>query len=150
MSPARAASARPSAARRAAAPPARLVVLVATRKGAWLFHGDARRRSWRADGPHFLGHTNSQLQLDLGFDDKLRALTATTEAASAAWKKAREGELREEAERLFREYVRTMDREAEGRTQAVASRKERLAELTQRAPLSMSRTLLANTYFWID
>lgn len=89
-------------------------------------------------------------QVDLGFDDKLRALTATTEAASAAWKKAREGELREEAERLFREYVRTMDREAEGRTQAVASRKERLAELTQRAPLSMSRTLLANTYFWID
>lgn len=52
---------RKTAARR---PPARLVILVATRKGAWLFHGDAGRRRWRADGPHFLGHTVSHLQLD--------------------------------------------------------------------------------------
>ncbi len=49
----------------ASAVPARpVVVLVATRKGAWLFHGDARRRSWRVDGPHFLGHTISHLKLD--------------------------------------------------------------------------------------
>ena len=57
-------SARKTAARRPAAPPARLVILVATRKGAWLFHGDSRRKTWRADGPHFLGHTVSHLQLD--------------------------------------------------------------------------------------
>jgi hypothetical protein len=44
--------------------PARPVVLVATRKGAWLFHGDAKRKTWTADGPHFLGHTISHLQLD--------------------------------------------------------------------------------------
>ena len=50
-------------ARRAAAAP-RLVLLVATRKGAWLFHGDATRRSWRVDGPHFLGHVVSHLVLD--------------------------------------------------------------------------------------
>ncbi|HET9820403.1 MAG TPA: glycosyl hydrolase [Burkholderiaceae bacterium] len=50
--------------RNAAAAPARLVILVATRKGAWLFHGDARRRTWRADGPHFLGHTISHVVLD--------------------------------------------------------------------------------------
>ncbi len=42
----------------------RLVLLVATRKGAWLFHGDRKRRSWTSDGPHFLGHTVSHLQLD--------------------------------------------------------------------------------------
>jgi len=42
----------------------RTVVLVATRKGAWLFHGDASRRNWKADGPHFLGHTISHLVLD--------------------------------------------------------------------------------------
>jgi len=42
----------------------RIVVLVATRKGAWLYHGDAARRTWRADGPHFLGHTISHLVLD--------------------------------------------------------------------------------------
>jgi hypothetical protein len=55
-----------AAARRkpAAAAPRRLVVLVATRKGAWLFHGDARRRTWQVDGPHFLGHVVSHLRLD--------------------------------------------------------------------------------------
>lgn len=42
----------------------RLVILVATRKGAWLFHGDAGRKSWTADGPHFLGHNISHLQMD--------------------------------------------------------------------------------------
>ena len=41
-----------------------MMVLVATRKGAWFFRGDAARRSWRADGPHFLGHTISHLVLD--------------------------------------------------------------------------------------
>ncbi len=41
-----------------------VVLLVATRKGAWLFHGDAARKTWRADGPHFLGHIISHLVLD--------------------------------------------------------------------------------------
>ncbi|MFZ5877075.1 MAG: glycosyl hydrolase [Nitrospirota bacterium] len=45
-------------------PSRRTVVLVATRKGAWLFHGDATRRTWRADGPHFLGHIINHLVLD--------------------------------------------------------------------------------------
>ncbi len=43
---------------------ARVAVLVATRKGAWLFHGDAARRTWRADGPHFLGHIINHVVLD--------------------------------------------------------------------------------------
>ncbi|MCP2936480.1 hypothetical protein NK983_27745, partial [Salmonella enterica subsp. enterica serovar Typhimurium] len=38
--------------------------LVATRKGAWLYHGDAERKTWRVDGPHFLGHIISHLVLD--------------------------------------------------------------------------------------
>src|SRR5574339_1124526 len=42
----------------------RLLVLVATRKGAWLYHGDGARRSWRADGPHFLGHIVNPVVLD--------------------------------------------------------------------------------------
>jgi photosystem II stability/assembly factor-like uncharacterized protein len=42
----------------------RLVLLVATRKGAWLFHGDAERQAWTVDGPHFLGHNISHLVLD--------------------------------------------------------------------------------------
>ncbi len=43
---------------------ARLVLLVSTRKGAWLFHGDGARRSWRVDGPHFLGQVINHLVLD--------------------------------------------------------------------------------------
>lgn len=42
----------------------RIVVFVATRKGAWLFHGDAARRAWRVDGPHFLGHIVNHVVLD--------------------------------------------------------------------------------------
>jgi photosystem II stability/assembly factor-like uncharacterized protein len=61
---------RPTPARkRAATPrkpaaPTRIVVMVATRKGAWLFHSDSRRKTWKAEGPHFLGHTISQVVLD--------------------------------------------------------------------------------------
>src|SRR6516162_5262588 len=44
--------------------PVRLVLLVATRKGAWLFHGDGLRRTWRVDGPHFLGQVVNHLVLD--------------------------------------------------------------------------------------
>ena len=46
------------------ASPRPLLLMVATRKGAWLLHGDSRRQTWRVDGPHFLGHTISHLVLD--------------------------------------------------------------------------------------
>ncbi|MGH6643812.1 MAG: hypothetical protein ACRED3_14065 [Bradyrhizobium sp.] len=51
-------------AKTAVSPAKRLAVLVATRKGAWLFRGDAARRKWEADGPHFLGHIVNHLVLD--------------------------------------------------------------------------------------
>jgi hypothetical protein len=44
--------------------PRNVTVLVATRKGAWLIHGDAARKAWKADGPHFLGHVISHMVLD--------------------------------------------------------------------------------------
>ncbi len=53
-----------SGARRRPAPSTRPAILVATRKGAWIFRGDARRKSWTVDGPHFLGHDIAHLQLD--------------------------------------------------------------------------------------
>lgn len=40
------------------------LVLVATRKGAWIFGGDPARRKWQADGPHFLGQIVNHLMLD--------------------------------------------------------------------------------------
>jgi len=45
-------------------PARKVMVLVATRKGAWLLHGDAARKTWRVDGPHFLGHIVNHLVLD--------------------------------------------------------------------------------------
>ena len=44
--------------------PRGVVVLVATRKGAWLYHGDAGRKTWRVNGPHFLGHIVHHMVLD--------------------------------------------------------------------------------------
>jgi photosystem II stability/assembly factor-like uncharacterized protein len=41
-----------------------LLVLVATRKGAWLYRGDSSRKKFQAEGPHFLGHVVSHLVLD--------------------------------------------------------------------------------------
>lgn len=41
-----------------------VVLLVATRKGAWLYHGDAGRETWRVNGPHFLGHIFNHIVLD--------------------------------------------------------------------------------------
>src|ERR1043166_1787221 len=42
----------------------RTVLFVATRKGLWIFHGDAARKTWRSDGPHFLGHIIHHVVLD--------------------------------------------------------------------------------------
>ncbi len=43
---------------------ARHLLLVATRKGAWLLRADGARRAWRSDGPHFLGHVIHHLMID--------------------------------------------------------------------------------------
>jgi photosystem II stability/assembly factor-like uncharacterized protein len=39
-------------------------LLVATRKGAWIFRADSMRGNWEVNGPHFLGHIISHLVLD--------------------------------------------------------------------------------------
>lgn len=47
-----------------AKPARRILLLIGTRKGAWLYHGDAARKTWRIDGPHFLGQIINHLVLD--------------------------------------------------------------------------------------
>ena len=54
-----------------------LSLLVATRKGAWLMHGDAARKNWRIEGPHFLGQIISHLVLDPRDGRTLIAATKT-------------------------------------------------------------------------
>lgn len=41
-----------------------VLVMVSTRKGAWLYTGDPARKSWRVAGPHFLGHIINHVVLD--------------------------------------------------------------------------------------
>ena len=48
----------------APATPGETILMVATRKGAWLYFSDAERQAWRVDGPHFLGHTIHHMVLD--------------------------------------------------------------------------------------
>ena len=55
---------QPKAKRKSHRRPDGPVILVATRKGAWLYHGDAKRKTWRVDGPHFLGQIIHHLVLD--------------------------------------------------------------------------------------
>ena len=40
------------------------VLLTCTRKGLWLLHAGNGRRSWRVEGPHFLGHELHHAVLD--------------------------------------------------------------------------------------
>src|SRR5258708_6306883 len=58
-------------------PAPRVVVLVATRKGAFLYHGDAAGRNWRLDGPHFLGHVINHVVRDRRDGRRLRAAAKT-------------------------------------------------------------------------
>ena len=43
---------------------ARVALLVGTRKGAFILHGDPPRKHWRLDGPHFLGAIIHHMVLD--------------------------------------------------------------------------------------
>ena len=46
------------------AKPGKLALLIATRKGLWMMRGDTKRKSWRMDGPHFLGQIINHAVLD--------------------------------------------------------------------------------------
>ncbi len=44
--------------------PRGVTLLIGTRKGAWFFSSDAARKSWRVDGPHFLGNIINHIVRD--------------------------------------------------------------------------------------
>jgi len=77
----------------------RVVVLVATRKGAWLYHGDAARKNWRADGPHFLGHVISQMVLDPRDGQTLLAAAKTGHLGPTVFRSTDRGRTWKEAAR---------------------------------------------------
>ncbi len=80
-------------------PARRLIVLVATRKGAWLYHGDGKRRTWRADGPHFLGHVISHIVLDPRDRRTLLAAAKTGHLGPTVFRSTDFGRTWKEAER---------------------------------------------------
>ncbi|WP_018233421.1 sialidase family protein [Thioalkalivibrio thiocyanodenitrificans] len=77
----------------------RLVVLVSTRKGAWLFHGDPQRRDWRIDGPHFLGHIIHHMVLDPRDGRTLLAAASTGHLGPTVYRSTDLGRTWREAER---------------------------------------------------
>jgi photosystem II stability/assembly factor-like uncharacterized protein len=68
---------RKSAARTTAPRKQRIALLVATRKGAWILHGDSARRSWRTEGPLFLGQIVNHMVLDPRNRSTMLAATST-------------------------------------------------------------------------
>ena len=80
-------------------PKRRLAVMVGTRKGAWLYHGDAGRRTWRVDGPHFLGHVISHVVLDPRDGQTLLAAAKTGHLGPTIFRSADFGRSWKEAKR---------------------------------------------------
>ncbi len=78
---------------------ARVVLLVATRKGPWLFHGDEARKTWRADGPHFLGQIINHLVLDPRDGKTLIAAASTGHLGPTIFRSTDLGKKRREAKR---------------------------------------------------
>jgi hypothetical protein len=76
-----------------------VVLLVATRKGAWLYHGDAKRKIWRVDGPHFLGHIVNHLVLDPRDGRTLLAAAKTGHLGPTIFRSTDLGRTWKEAER---------------------------------------------------
>ena len=75
-----------------------VTVLVATRKGAWLLHGDAARKTWKADGPHFLGHVISHLVLDPRDGKTLLAAAKTGHLGPTVFRSTNRGRTWKEAQ----------------------------------------------------
>jgi hypothetical protein len=45
-------------------PRTKVTLFVATKKGAWILRSDPARRTWKSDGPHFLGQVVNHVVLD--------------------------------------------------------------------------------------
>jgi photosystem II stability/assembly factor-like uncharacterized protein len=93
---ARSTRAKSTAKKRAAAKP---LVLVATRKGAWLYHGDPARRTWRVNGPHFLGHVVNHVMLDPRDGRTLLAAARTGHLGPTVFRSTNFGRTWKEAQR---------------------------------------------------
>ncbi len=92
---------RTSAARTSGARPGKrgTLLLVATRKGAFMLHGDAARSRWRLDGPHFLGHVVHHLVMDPRDGKTLLAAAKTGHLGPTVFRSLDRGKTWQEAAR---------------------------------------------------
>lgn len=79
--------------------PSKLLVLVATRKGAWVLHSDGARRRFRVEGPHFLGHVIHHLVLDPRDGRTLLAAAKTGHLGPTVFRSTNSGRTWTEAKR---------------------------------------------------
>jgi photosystem II stability/assembly factor-like uncharacterized protein len=77
----------------------RVLVLVATRKGAWLYRSDPARRTWQVDGPHFLGHIVNHVVLDPRDGRTLLAAAKTGHLGPTVFRSSDRGRTWKEASR---------------------------------------------------
>ena len=77
----------------------KLLLMVATRKGAWLYRGDAGRSNWQADGPHFLGQIIHHLVLDPRDGKTMLAAASTGHLGPTMFRSDDYGRTWEEAKR---------------------------------------------------
>ena len=75
------------------------LLLVATRKGAWIYRGNAARNTWRADGPHFLGQIINHLMLDPRDGKTLLAAASTGHLGPTIFRSTNLGKSWEESPR---------------------------------------------------
>ena len=132
--------AKPAVRKQGAATRARRVLLmVATRKGAWMYHGDTTRRTWRAERPHFLGHIVNHLVLDPRDGETLLAAAKTGHLGPTVFRSTDFGRSWKEAARPPR------FRESSGRREGAHGRSHLLAHpgARQRAWRLVRRNLAA-------
>jgi hypothetical protein len=77
----------------------RVTVFVSTRKGAWLFHSDAGRKTWRMDGPHFLGQIIHHMVQDPRDGRTLLAAASTGHLGPTLFRSTDQGKSWKEAPR---------------------------------------------------
>lgn len=77
----------------------RVLVMVATRKGLWLLNGDTMRRTWRLDGPHFLGQIVNHVVLDPRDGRTMLAATKTGHLGPTLFRSTDRGRTWQEAKR---------------------------------------------------
>jgi hypothetical protein len=77
----------------------RVALLIGTRKGAWLYLADKTRKTWRVEGPHFLGHIINHLVLDPRDGKTLLAAAKTGHLGPTVFRSADRGRTWSEATR---------------------------------------------------